>query len=97
MCFVLLFRYFSGTKIHLFIPFLLLFSVRFLIFFNFVFLFLFFWYSIIITRQQQRNFQPVVITHDEEFVQNHGRADFVDYYFLINKDDRCLCADRSLK
>ncbi|XP_068759501.1 DNA repair protein RAD50.L-like [Montipora capricornis] len=43
--------------------------------------------SIIRTRQQQRNFQLVVITHDEEFVQNLGRADFVDYYFRIYKDD----------
>lgn len=44
--------------------------------------------SIIRTRQQQRNFQLVVITHDEEFVENLGRADFVDYYFRIYKDDR---------
>ncbi|XP_015757884.1 PREDICTED: DNA repair protein RAD50-like isoform X2 [Acropora digitifera] len=43
--------------------------------------------SIIKTRQQQRNFQLVVITNDEEFVLKLGRADFVDYYFRINKDD----------
>lgn len=47
-----------------------------------------FCHRIIRTRQQQRNFQLVVITHDEEFVQNLGRADFVDYYFRIYKDDR---------
>lgn len=45
-------------------------------------------FRIIRTRQQQRNFQLVVITHDEEFVENLGRADFVDYYFRIYKDDR---------
>ena len=49
---------------------------------------LFIIFRIIRTRQQQRNFQLVVITHDEEFVENLGRADFVDYYFRIYKDDR---------
>ena len=45
-------------------------------------------HRIIRIRQQQRNFQLIVITQDEEFVQNLGRADFVDYYFRIYKDDR---------
>ena len=53
-----------------------------------IFFFLFFGHRIIKTRQQQRNFQLVVITNDEEFVLKLGRADFVDYYFRINKDDR---------
>ncbi|KAJ7370910.1 DNA repair protein RAD50 [Desmophyllum pertusum] len=43
--------------------------------------------SVIRTRQLQRNFQLVVITHDEEFVENLGRSDFVDYYFRIYKDE----------
>ncbi|KAJ7370902.1 DNA repair protein RAD50 [Desmophyllum pertusum] len=43
---------------------------------------------VIRTRQLQRNFQLVVITHDEEFVENLGRSDFVDYYFRIYKDER---------
>ncbi|CAH3151310.1 unnamed protein product [Porites evermanni] len=43
--------------------------------------------SVIRTRQLQRNFQLVIITHDEEFVENLGRADFVDYYFRIYKDE----------
>ena len=48
----------------------------------------FFFDRVIRTRQQQRNFQLVIITHDEEFVENLGRADFVDYYFRIYKDER---------
>lgn len=55
------------------------------IFFSFLF---FFFRRIIKARHQQRNFQLVVITNDEEFVLKLGRADFVDYYFRINKDDR---------
>ena len=49
---------------------------------------LIFFFRVIRTRQLQRNFQLVVITHDEEFVENLGRSDFVDYYFRIYKDER---------
>uniref|UniRef100_H2ZIL4 Rad50/SbcC-type AAA domain-containing protein n=1 Tax=Ciona savignyi TaxID=51511 RepID=H2ZIL4_CIOSA len=44
--------------------------------------------SIIETRSQQRNFQLVVITHDEEFVDLIGRSNYVDHFFRIKKDDR---------
>lgn len=45
-------------------------------------------FSVIRTRHSQKNFQLIVITHDEEFVDNLGRADFVDYYYRIYKDDK---------
>lgn len=44
--------------------------------------------SVIRTRQNQKNYQLVVITHDEEFVELLGRSDFVDYYFRIYKDEK---------
>merc|ERR1712150_335380 len=43
--------------------------------------------DIIQLRQHQRNFQLIVITHDEEFVRALGRSDFVDYYFRVYKDE----------
>lgn len=43
--------------------------------------------DIIQMRMQQRNFQLIIITHDEEFVQGLGRSDYVDHYFRIYKDD----------
>lgn len=52
------------------------------------FVVLIFLFRVIRTRHLQRNFQLVVITHDEEFVENLGRSDFVDYYFRIYKDER---------
>uniref|UniRef100_H2ZIL2 DNA repair protein RAD50 n=1 Tax=Ciona savignyi TaxID=51511 RepID=H2ZIL2_CIOSA len=57
--------------------------------------------SIIETRSQQRNFQLVVITHDEEFVDLIGRSNYVDHFFRIKKDDRARsriirCPIRSL-
>ncbi|XP_065068362.1 DNA repair protein RAD50-like [Rhopilema esculentum] len=42
--------------------------------------------DIITTRQQQRNFQLVVITHDEEFVRALGQSNYVDYYYRVYKD-----------
>jgi DNA repair protein RAD50 len=41
---------------------------------------------IISTRRRQRNFQLVVITHDEEFVQLLGRSEFADYYYKVSKN-----------
>ncbi|XP_048587511.1 DNA repair protein RAD50 isoform X2 [Nematostella vectensis] len=43
--------------------------------------------NVIRTRQAQRNFQLIVITHDENFVELLGRADFVDFYYRISKND----------
>ncbi|KAL6065852.1 DNA repair protein rad50 [Balamuthia mandrillaris] len=42
--------------------------------------------NIISTRRQQRNFQLIVITHDEEFVQLLGRSEHADYYWRVSKD-----------
>ncbi|CAK8686844.1 unnamed protein product [Clavelina lepadiformis] len=44
--------------------------------------------SIIESRSSQRNFQLVVITHDEDFVDLLGRSSYVDHFFRIEKDDR---------
>ncbi|EDO44239.1 predicted protein, partial [Nematostella vectensis] len=44
--------------------------------------------NVIRTRQAQRNFQLIVITHDENFVELLGRADFVDFYYRISKNDK---------
>ncbi|KAJ8298041.1 hypothetical protein KUTeg_024572 [Tegillarca granosa] len=42
--------------------------------------------EIIKSRAQQRNFQLVVITHDEDFVDLLGRSDYVDAFFKVSKD-----------
>ncbi|PRP84324.1 hypothetical protein PROFUN_07625 [Planoprotostelium fungivorum] len=41
--------------------------------------------NIIETRRQQSNFQLVIITHDEEFVQLIGKSNNADYYWRISK------------
>ncbi|RKP02959.1 hypothetical protein CXG81DRAFT_29387 [Caulochytrium protostelioides] len=38
-------------------------------------------------RRHQQNFQLVIITHDEEFMQLLGKSEFTDWYYLIRKDD----------
>ncbi|KAI9168398.1 DNA repair protein rad50 [Blastocladiella emersonii ATCC 22665] len=38
-------------------------------------------------RRQQVNFQLVVITHDEEFMQLLGRSEFCDFYWRVSKDE----------
>jgi len=42
---------------------------------------------IIKSRQKQRNFQLLVITHDEDFVELLGRSDYVDSFFKVSKSD----------
>jgi len=42
--------------------------------------------EIIQTRMRQNNFQLVVITHDEEFVQMLGKSEYADYYWRVSKD-----------
>jgi DNA repair protein RAD50 len=44
--------------------------------------------SIIKLRRQQRNFQLIIITHDEDFVQLIGRSEYTDYYWRISKDEK---------
>jgi len=42
--------------------------------------------NIISSRAQQRNFQLIIITHDEEFVSLLGRSEHADYYWRVSKD-----------
>jgi len=37
-------------------------------------------------RRKQSNFQLVIITHDESFVQQIGKSEFASYYYRISKD-----------
>jgi DNA repair protein RAD50 len=41
--------------------------------------------EIIHHRRTQANFQLIIITHDEEFVQNLGRKEVADYYFRVSR------------
>lgn len=43
--------------------------------------------NIIQQRAGQENFQIIVITHDEEFVDLLGQRDHCDYYYRVYKDD----------
>ncbi|KAJ1770920.1 DNA repair protein rad50 [Coemansia sp. RSA 1813] len=43
---------------------------------------------IIKSRQEQRNFQLIVITHDETFMQLLGKSEYADYYWRVYKDER---------
>ncbi|KAJ2558261.1 DNA repair protein rad50 [Coemansia sp. RSA 1933] len=43
---------------------------------------------IIRSRQEQRNFQLIVITHDETFMQLLGKSEYADYYWRVYKDER---------
>ncbi|KAL9600460.1 MAG: hypothetical protein Q9179_003206 [Wetmoreana sp. 5 TL-2023] len=45
-------------------------------------------HDIIRARQQQSNFQLIVITHDEEFLRYMKCSDFCDTYFRISRTDR---------
>uniref|UniRef100_T1JCH0 Zinc-hook domain-containing protein n=1 Tax=Strigamia maritima TaxID=126957 RepID=T1JCH0_STRMM len=46
--------------------------------------------DIVKARQKQRNFQLVIITHDEEFLERLGHSEFVDKYYRVGKDHRYL-------
>ena len=45
-------------------------------------------HDIIRARQQQANFQLIVITHDEEFLKFMKCGDFCDDYYRVSRDDR---------
>ncbi|KAJ5138395.1 Recombination/repair protein Rad50 [Penicillium bovifimosum] len=45
-------------------------------------------HDIIRTRQQQANFQLIVITHDEEFLRHMQCGDFSDYYYRVSRNER---------
>ncbi|KAJ1562846.1 DNA repair protein rad50, partial [Cladochytrium tenue] len=42
--------------------------------------------EIVKMRRAQKNFQLVVITHDEEFVRLLGQSEYADYYWRVSKD-----------
>lgn len=44
--------------------------------------------EIIRVRRQQRNFQLIVITHDEEFLRYMQCADFCDHYYRVSRNER---------
>ncbi|EQL32149.1 DNA repair protein RAD50 [Blastomyces dermatitidis ATCC 26199] len=45
-------------------------------------------HDIIKSRQQQANFQLIVITHDEEFLRHMQCGDFSDYYYRVSRNER---------
>uniref|UniRef100_A0A8D2DLZ6 DNA repair protein RAD50 n=1 Tax=Sciurus vulgaris TaxID=55149 RepID=A0A8D2DLZ6_SCIVU len=46
--------------------------------------------EIIKSRSQQRNFQLLIITHDEDFVELLGRSEYVEKFYRIKKNiDQC--------
>ncbi|KAL2808378.1 AAA domain-containing protein [Aspergillus granulosus] len=45
-------------------------------------------HDIIRARQQQANFQLIVITHDEEFLRHMQCGDFSDYYYRVSRNER---------
>ncbi|KAJ3024381.1 UNVERIFIED_CONTAM: DNA repair protein rad50 [Siphonaria sp. JEL0065] len=42
--------------------------------------------NIISLRRAQKNFQLIIITHDEDFMAMIGHHDYADYYFRVSKD-----------
>lgn len=42
--------------------------------------------TLIKNRRIQRNFQLIIITHDEDFVQQLGRSEYVDHYWRVGKN-----------
>lgn len=52
--------------------------------------FLVYCFRIIKSRSQQRNFQLLVITHDEDFVALLGRSEYVEKFYRVKKNiDQC--------
>ena len=45
-------------------------------------------HDIIRARQQQANFQLIVITHDEEFLRYMQCGDFCDYYYRVSRNEK---------
>ncbi|KAG5460094.1 MAG: P-loop containing nucleoside triphosphate hydrolase protein [Olpidium bornovanus] len=43
---------------------------------------------IILARRQQKNFQLIIITHDEDFMRLLGKSEFADFYYRVRKDER---------
>ncbi|CAI4049436.1 hypothetical protein SKDZ_14G0790 [Saccharomyces kudriavzevii ZP591] len=45
-------------------------------------------HNIINMRKHQKNFQLIVITHDEKFLSHMNAAAFTDHFFKVKRDDR---------
>uniref|UniRef100_A0A3Q0KL19 Putative dna repair protein RAD50 n=1 Tax=Schistosoma mansoni TaxID=6183 RepID=A0A3Q0KL19_SCHMA len=52
--------------------------------------------EIIKSRSRQKNFQLIVITHDEDFVELLGRSDYVENFFLLSRDAQGLSEIRKV-
>ncbi|KAH8871429.1 DNA repair protein RAD50 [Schistosoma japonicum] len=52
--------------------------------------------EIIKNRSSQKNFQLIVITHDEDFVELLGRSDYVENFFLLSRDTQGLSEIRKV-
>ena len=46
-------------------------------------------HDIINSRRQQKNFQLIIITHDDEFLRMMRPGDFVDHYYRISRNQQC--------
>lgn len=44
--------------------------------------------NIIEMRRHQKNFQLIVITHDEKFLNHMNASEFTDHFFRVKRDDR---------
>lgn len=44
--------------------------------------------SIISARKQQKNFQLIIITHDEEFLRYMNGSEHCEYYFRVSRNER---------
>ena len=45
-------------------------------------------FSIIKSRSVQKNFQLIIITHDEDFVEMLGRSEYMDHFYRVEKDEK---------
>ncbi|CAH8517904.1 unnamed protein product [Schistosoma turkestanicum] len=52
--------------------------------------------EIIKNRSRQKNFQLIVITHDEDFVELLGRSDYVENFFLLSRNTQGLSEIRKV-
>ncbi|CAH8544938.1 unnamed protein product [Dicrocoelium dendriticum] len=52
--------------------------------------------EIIKNRRHQRNFQLIVITHDEDFVYLLGRSDYVEKFYMVSRNTKGLSEIREV-
>lgn len=54
-------------------------------------------HSIIQERRTQKNFQLIIITHDEKFLRCMNAVDFADHYYKVIRDERLNSTIRKVK